>query len=49
MCALYRYIAVLACLWRHVYGVRLPFWDAKELRYYNLYMFLENYSKYKYY
>ena len=27
---------MLACLWRHVYGVRLLFWDAKELRYYNL-------------
>ena len=38
VCALYGYIAVLACLWRHVYGVRLPFWDAKELRYYNLWI-----------
>ena len=33
---MYRYIAVLACLWRHVYGVQLPFWDAKELRFRNL-------------
>ena len=26
---------MLACLWRHVYGVQLPFWDAKELRFCN--------------
>ena len=36
ICALYWYIAVLACLWRHVYGVQLPFWDAKEWRFCNL-------------
>ena len=36
ICALYWYIAALACWWRHVYGVQLPFWDAKEIRFRNL-------------
>ena len=30
ICALYWYIAVLACLWRHVYGVPPPFWMQKN-------------------
>ena len=33
VCALYWYIAVLACKWRHVSRLPSRFWEAKEVRF----------------